>query len=116
MEIVFTLFRLITSFSVDILYDISLVNNLFNFDISKKNVILKNKNNSKIIDIDNKNVLSKNNNEKKENFQIKRYKRKINIIKDFYTPQLIRAFNEGNNKSSKLNFNSFNEDIKKLII
>ena len=112
MEFVNMLFGGICYFIVDILYNKSLVNNLFNFDISKKNVILKNKNNSKIIDIDNKNVLSKNNNEKKENFQIKRYKRKINIIKDFYTPKLIRAFNEGNNKSSKLNFNSF--DIKKI--
>ena len=97
MEFVNMLFGGICYFIVDILYNKSLVNNLFNFDISKKNVILKNKNNSKIIDIDNKNVLSKNNNEKKENFQIKRYKRKINIIKDFYTPQSIKAFNEGNN-------------------
>ena len=36
LEIVFTLFRLITSFSVDILYDISLVNNLFNFNLDKR--------------------------------------------------------------------------------
>ena len=43
MEVVFTLFRLITSFSVDILYEISLVNNLFNFNLDKKVVILKDK-------------------------------------------------------------------------
>ena len=43
MEVVFTLFRFITSFSVDILYEISLVNNLFNFDLDKKVVILKDK-------------------------------------------------------------------------
>ena len=41
MEVLFTLFRLITSFSVDILYEISLVNNLFNFNLDKKSVILK---------------------------------------------------------------------------
>ena len=41
MEIVFTLFRLITSFSVDILYDISLVNNLFNFNLDKRIVVSK---------------------------------------------------------------------------
>ena len=41
LEIVFTLFRLITSFSVDILYDISLVNNLFNFNLDKRIVVLK---------------------------------------------------------------------------
>ena len=41
MEVIFTLFRIISSFSVDILYEVSMVNNLFNFDINKKNVILK---------------------------------------------------------------------------
>jgi hypothetical protein len=41
MEVVFTLFRIITSFSVDILYDISLVNNFFNFNLDRKIVILK---------------------------------------------------------------------------
>ena len=43
MEFVFTLFRIITSFSVDLLYDISLVNNLFNFNLDKRVVILKDK-------------------------------------------------------------------------
>ena len=41
MEVIFTFFRLISSFSVDILYEISLVNRLFKFDLDKKNVILK---------------------------------------------------------------------------
>ena len=36
MEVLFTIFRMISSFSVDILYEISLVNNLFNFDLNKK--------------------------------------------------------------------------------
>ena len=39
MEVVFTLFRILCSFSVDILYDISLVNNIFNFDLEKKLVL-----------------------------------------------------------------------------
>ena len=43
MEVVFTVFRVISSFSVDILYEISMVNNLFNFDLNKKTVILKDK-------------------------------------------------------------------------
>ena len=43
MEVLFTLFRLITSFSIDILYEISLVNNLFNFNLDKKVLILKDK-------------------------------------------------------------------------
>ena len=41
MEVIFTFFRLISSFSVDILYEISLVNRLFKFDLDKKNVISK---------------------------------------------------------------------------
>ena len=57
MEVVFTLFRIVTSFSVDILYDISLVNNLFNFNLRKKIVILKDK---KI----KQNILSKDNHQK----------------------------------------------------
>ena len=47
MEVVFTLFKVVSSFSVDILYDISLVNNLFSFDLDKKIIILKDKKNDK---------------------------------------------------------------------
>jgi len=41
MEVVFSLFRIICSFPVDILYDISLVNNLFKFDLEKKLIMKK---------------------------------------------------------------------------
>ena len=41
MEVLFTLFRVISSFSIDILYEISMVNRLFNFDLEKREVILK---------------------------------------------------------------------------
>ena len=41
MEVLFTLFRIISSFSVDILYEISMVNKLFKFALEKRNVILK---------------------------------------------------------------------------
>ena len=47
MEVIFTLFRVFCSFSVDILYDISLVNNLFDFDLDKKIIMLKEKKNQK---------------------------------------------------------------------
>jgi len=47
MEVIFTLFRVFSSFSVDILYDISLVNNLFDFDLDKKIIMLKEKKNQK---------------------------------------------------------------------
>ena len=43
MEVIFTLFRVFCSFSVDILYDISLVNNLFDFNLDKKIIMLKEK-------------------------------------------------------------------------
>ena len=49
MEVVYTLFKMISSFSVNILYEISLVNNLFSFDLSNKIVILKDKKNTKRI-------------------------------------------------------------------
>ena len=41
MEVLFTLFRIISAFSVDILYEISMVNGLFKFDLDKKTVIFK---------------------------------------------------------------------------
>ena len=47
MEVLFTVFRVISSYSVDLLYEISMVNNLFNFDLNKKTVILKDKKNAK---------------------------------------------------------------------
>ena len=43
MEVLFTVFRIISSFVVDILYDISLVNNIFSFDLNKKTIIIKEK-------------------------------------------------------------------------
>ena len=49
MEVVFSLFRIICSFPVDILYDISLVNNLFNFDLEKKLIMKKKGNEIKTI-------------------------------------------------------------------
>ena len=47
MEVVFTLFRMVSSFAIDILYDISLINNIFAFDIDKKKIIIKDKNKEK---------------------------------------------------------------------
>ena len=44
MEVLFTLFRVISSFAVDILYEVSLVNNLFSFNLERKVVMLKEKN------------------------------------------------------------------------
>ena len=41
MEVIFTLFRIVSSFSIDILYEISLVNHLFKFNTDKKEIFLK---------------------------------------------------------------------------
>ena len=41
MEVIFTLFRIMCALSVDILYEVSMVNNLFSFELEKKNIILK---------------------------------------------------------------------------
>jgi hypothetical protein len=51
MEVVLGLFKIMCSFSVDILYDISLVNNLFNFDLDKKLIMNKKRDKNKTIKI-----------------------------------------------------------------
>ena len=54
MEVVYSFFRILSSFIVGILYDESLVNNLFTFDLEKKVITLKykNKNKNKKNDLD----------------------------------------------------------------
>ena len=47
MEVVYSFFRILSSFIVGILYDESLVNNLFTFDLEQKVITLKNKNKNK---------------------------------------------------------------------
>ena len=44
MEIVYTIFNIIASFVTEVLYDKSLVNNLFSFDLNKKYVVFKSHN------------------------------------------------------------------------
>ena len=44
MEVFFSLFRIISSFLTDTLYETSLVNHLFSFDLDKKVLLLKDKN------------------------------------------------------------------------
>ena len=50
MEVLYTLFKIISSFAGDILYEIALVNNLFSFDLNNKVIILKDKKNVKRIE------------------------------------------------------------------
>ena len=74
MEVIFTLFRIISSMSVDILYEISLVNNLFKFDLDRKMVILKCGDNDNILKTtsnpqDHYNILSINSKKKENNIK-----------------------------------------------
>ena len=43
MEVIFSLFKIISSFLTDYLYEQSLVNNLFSFDLDKKIITIKEK-------------------------------------------------------------------------
>ena len=78
MEFIFTVFNIISSFLTDILYKISLVKNLFIFDIDKKIICIKNKLiNNKMNDI----TSEKKTNNIQHNFidsNIIRHKNKIN--------------------------------------
>ena len=110
MEIMNMIFNVITYLIVNILYNKSLVNNLFNFDLNKKLVLLKNKNIDKIIDMD---IKQNDNNENKEIFQknktMKKWSpKKINL-------QVNKPYYEGINKSSRRTLNDIYEDKRKNI-
>ena len=44
MEVILSLFKILSSFTIDILYDTSIVNNLFDFDVEKNLNLIRNKN------------------------------------------------------------------------
>ena len=54
MEVIYSLFNILSSFIVGILYEESLVNNLFSFDLDRKIIFLKEKHNKKKINFINK--------------------------------------------------------------
>ena len=105
MEVVFTLLSKISSLSVDILYEISLVNNIFDFNINKNLVILKEKNNQK-----------RNNTQKNG---IPKFPNAINLNRKISSQNSIvgneeENENKGNEESSnpkKSKFNSNNENL-----
>ena len=93
MEVVLTFFKIISNFSINILYDKSIVNNLFDFDLDRKVILVKN-------DIDKKrkefelNITKFNENKKLKNvskFKLKEKNKKENEINIF----------ESNKKQSK---------------
>ena len=92
MEVLFIFSKLICSFSTNILYEISLINNLFDFDLGKKLILVQKRDKY----IYNENLLNKN--KKKLCIQIK--------YKDKYTNKTIKNFDsEQNLIQSKLSFN-----------
>jgi len=136
MEIVNMVFNVICSLIVNILYEKSLVNNLFNFDLDKKLVILKQKNlnNSKyekkeenkikikkksqnvenpqnIEEGENNEENQKNNQElNNENVSIKKQKRRSNSKKDLCDSRSNVEIYQRKTKSSKRNLYDINED------
>ena len=102
MEIINMIFSLICSLIVSMLYHKSLVNNLFNFDLNKKLVLLKNKKEEKKIDIKINNIiLQRNKYEKKENFKIKKTLGKMNNKRNLYVPKFNEVCYDKSNKSSR---------------
>ena len=80
MEIIDSIFNLICSVLVDILYDISIVDNLFSFDIKNKHILINNKNyiRKKINNIKQSNTKSKELNESLPNYPPRPPKRNTN--------------------------------------
>ena len=132
------IFKVISSLSVNILYEKSLVNNLFNFDLDKKIIIFKNKKikknnieyksgdknyfrifkNPSNNGYDDTNIVDANINDvisldkkvaNEENLDIKRKKRKSDIKKDIYSSQSNISLYQKDNKSLILNFGINND-------
>ena len=95
--VILSIFEVISSFSANLLYEISLINNLFEFDMNKKLVIVHNKYKNKLI----KNVKNKNSNEEIKIYSNNNYNKKV-IINSM-------NLNNDNNIFSKNNFLFSNE-------
>ena len=114
MEIINMIFSVICSLVVNFLYNKSMVNNLFNFDLNKKLILLKNKNNNKINDIDiNNKILQKNIYEKNENFQIKKKFGNLNGKTKLYFNNNNKSCIDRTNKSSRRSFNDLYENNRR---
>jgi len=114
MEIINMIFSVICSLVVNFLYNKSMVNNLFNFDLNKKLILLKNKNNNKINDIDiNNKILQKNIYEKNENFQIKKKFGNLNGKTKLYFNNNNKSCIDRTNKSSRRSFNDIYENNRR---
>ena len=126
MEFIFLFFRIISSFSTNILYELSIVNNLFEFDLDNKlilvrkkfqkkgiksnkneTIIIPNKTESKILNNSDNN---KNPNEIKLKFNIDN--NNLNNSKTLRIPIIYKNRNE----KEKSSFLSINEGVNKNLI
>ena len=109
IEVLFTLFRVFSSFSVDILYEISLVNELFDFNLDKKEIVLKKLKNLKENNYPKEEDHESNNNfekSKKMKFRISTLPKETMLIKDNKIND-----EENLNKSQKtIKFSKFKKD------
>ena len=102
VEIFYTLFRVLSSFSADILYDISLINELFDFNLDKKEIILKKYNNIK-----------ENESPKEEEEQAKYNNSQQSKIKFRYSNfQKEQLFTKDNKLNNEENINKSQKSIK----
>ena len=88
MGIIFSFFQIIISFLTDILYNISLVNNLFNIDFEKNNLIFKS--------------VKKNINDINENFDLEEKPKELNLKKELIDESSERKINLNIKKKTKI--------------
>ena len=120
MEILWSFLNLICSFITEVLYDRSLVNNLFSFDLEKKIVILKNKdfkkNENQNADIKKMETLRINNSLselKQNNVEVysKETLKQSNI--EFYSKDTLGKYNQTNKKKIRIKKKRKSNDIRK---
>ena len=88
MGVIYSFFQIIISFLTDILYDISLVNNLFVIDIDKNNLVFK--------------KVKKNINDINENIEQKEKAKEFNLKKELVDKSSERKINLNINKKTKI--------------
>ena len=86
MEVVLSFFKIISSFSIDIIYDKSIVNNLFDFDLDRKVIMIKNDKDKKKDEL---NIIGLNEEQKLKNaptqFETKKKLKKKKIYDNKFT-------------------------------
>ena len=112
MKVILTGFDLILSIIIDLLYKKSLVNDLFQFDLDKKLIIIKSnkknitkENNSKKTNFINQVLINEKNNDKKTISKKNEYSNSNKLIKD--------GFSSSSSEDSRMKFRIYNINLKK---